>query len=109
MAIDDNRRGSVLPALIVGLCLLLGLAIAGYLVGRGAMRFRSDTRVVTVKGLVEREVKADRAVWALGLRRAVTRTGVVLSAPRRVPGTRGSGRRRWARRAAAGAGRRTPR
>ncbi|HEU4440229.1 MAG TPA: SIMPL domain-containing protein [Methylomirabilota bacterium] len=70
MAIDDNRRGSALPALIVGLCLLLGLAIAGYLVGRGAMRFRSDTRVVTVKGLVEREVKADRAVWALGLRRA---------------------------------------
>jgi hypothetical protein len=34
------------------------------------MRFRADNRVVTVKGLVEREVKADQAVWTLGLRRA---------------------------------------
>jgi uncharacterized protein len=70
MAIPNDGRAGVLPALIVGLCLLLGLSAAGYLVGRGATRFRSDTRVVTVKGLVEREVKADRAVWALGLRRA---------------------------------------
>lgn len=70
MAISNDGRSRVLPALIVALCLLIGLSAAGYLVGRGATRFRSDTRVVTVKGLVEREVKADRAVWALGLRRA---------------------------------------
>ncbi|HEX7786152.1 MAG TPA: SIMPL domain-containing protein [Methylomirabilota bacterium] len=70
MAIGSDGRSGALPALIVGLCVLLGLSAAGYLIGRGVMRFRSDTRVVTVKGLVEREVKADRAVWALGLRRA---------------------------------------
>jgi uncharacterized protein len=52
-------RSGVLPAVIVGLCLLIGLSVAGYFVGRGATRFRSDSRVVTVKGLVEREVKAD--------------------------------------------------
>jgi hypothetical protein len=70
MATSNDGRSGVLSALIVGLCLLLGLSAAGFLVGRGATRFRADTRVVTVKGLVEREVKADRAVWALGLRRA---------------------------------------
>ncbi|HUM14402.1 MAG TPA: SIMPL domain-containing protein [Candidatus Nitrosotalea sp.] len=63
-------EGRVLPAVIVGLCLLVGLSTAGYFVGRGATRFRSESRVVTVKGLVEREVKADQAVWSLGLRRA---------------------------------------
>ena len=70
MAAYVDGRSGVLPAVIVGLCLLLGLSTAGYFVGRGATRFRSDTRVVTVKGLVEREVKADQAVWTLGLRRA---------------------------------------
>jgi hypothetical protein len=65
-----SDRSAVAPAVIVGLCLLLGLSMGGYLVGKGAMRFRSDSRVVVVKGLVEREVKADQAVWTLGLRRA---------------------------------------
>ena len=70
MAAYMEERSGVLPAIIVGLCLLLGLSAAGYFVGRGATRFRSDARTVTVKGLVEREVKADQAVWTLGLRRA---------------------------------------
>jgi hypothetical protein len=70
MAVDGEERSGVLGAVIVGLCLLVGLSVAGYFVGRGATRFRSDTRVVTVKGLVEREVKSDQAVWTLGLRRA---------------------------------------
>ena len=69
MASSENRS-AVLPAVIVGLCLVVGLALGGYFVGKGATRFRSDSRVVTVKGLVEREVKADQAVWTLGLRRA---------------------------------------
>jgi hypothetical protein len=70
MAASADDRGSVLPAVIVGLCLLVGLASGGYFIGKGAARFKSDSRVVTVKGLVEREVKADQAVWTLGLRRA---------------------------------------
>ena len=72
-SMDDqsgDNRSAVLPAIIVGLCLVLGLALGGYFVGKGAARFRSDVRIVTVKGLVEREVKADQAVWTLGLRRA---------------------------------------
>ena len=45
-------------SVIVGASLLLGLALGGYFIGKGSARFRSETRTVTVKGLVEKEVKA---------------------------------------------------
>jgi uncharacterized protein len=70
MASEGGRQSRVLSAAIVGLCLVVGLALAGYFVSRAGTLFRSGNRVVTVKGLVEREVKADKAVWTLGLRRA---------------------------------------
>ncbi|APV52391.1 hypothetical protein BWI17_10180 [Betaproteobacteria bacterium GR16-43] len=54
----------------MGFCLIIGLAAGGWFVGKGMARFKSDTRTVTVKGLVEREVKSDQAIWTLGLRRA---------------------------------------
>ena len=63
-------RSEVTAAVIMGLCLAVGLAAGGWFVGKGMARFKSDTRTVTVKGLVEREVKADQAVWTLALRRA---------------------------------------
>ncbi len=69
MADRDNQK-PVFSALIIGACLLIGLAAAGYFVGRGTARFKSDARTVTVKGLVEKEVRADEAVWTLSLRRA---------------------------------------
>jgi len=67
---SDGARPHVLTAAILGGCLLLGLAAAGFLIGNGAARFRGELRTVTVKGLVEREVRSDQAVWRLGLRRA---------------------------------------
>jgi hypothetical protein len=69
MGYGDNRP-VVAAALIVGICVLLGLALGGYFVGKGSARFKSDTRTVTVKGLVEKEVKADQAIWTLRFRRA---------------------------------------
>ena len=67
---SDGNRTMVLAAVIVGASLLLGLALGGYFIGKGSARFRSETRTVTVKGLVEKEVKADQAVWVLRFRRA---------------------------------------
>ena len=67
---NGNGGGRSLGAILLGLCVLAGLAIGGLLIGRGAARFRSDIRTVTVKGLVEKEVKADQAIWTLNLRRA---------------------------------------
>src|SRR5262249_61527117 len=50
--------------------LVLGLAAGGFLIASGVARMKSSPRTVTVKGLVEKEVKADQAIWKLGLRRA---------------------------------------
>ena len=55
--------GRVVEALL----LAAGLAIAGWLVGDGFARARIADRFVTVKGVAEREVKADLALWPLRL------------------------------------------
>jgi len=67
---SDENRTVILAAVIVGVSLLVGLSLGGYFVGKGSARFKSDTRTVTVKGLVEKEVKADQADWVLRFRRA---------------------------------------
>ena len=45
----ENQK-SALSALIIGACLLIGLVVAGYFIGRGTARFKSDARTVTVIG-----------------------------------------------------------
>jgi uncharacterized protein len=61
------QRGSIsLPAaVILGLLVGAGAATGGYFVGQGFYQGRRAERYVTVKGLVERNVKADLAVWRL--------------------------------------------
>jgi uncharacterized protein len=54
-----------LATLLAALVLALGLAAAGFLVGDGFARSRAADRYVTVKGLAERPVEADLAVWLL--------------------------------------------
>jgi len=68
--VESENGQTVRAAIIVGCCLIVGLTAAGYFIGRGTARFKSEIRTVTVKGLVEREVNADEAVWTLSLRRA---------------------------------------
>lgn len=55
--------GSTLGAIIMS----VGIALAGLLVGLGFARGRSADRFVTVKGISEREVRADLAIWPLRL------------------------------------------
>ena len=66
----DENRTAIVAAIIVGLCLVIGLSLGGRFIGQGTARFKSDTRTVTVKGLVEKEVKADQASWTLRFRSA---------------------------------------
>lgn len=47
------------------LVVALGMAAAGYLIGHGFVEARSADRSVEVKGLAEREVLADTAIWPL--------------------------------------------
>ena len=62
MAVTDR---TLLIAVIVGGLTGLGLTGAGALVGRGLELARTGDRAVTVRGLSEREVKADLAVLPL--------------------------------------------
>ena len=59
----ENR--SVSAALVLGLTLALGLVAAGHLIGVNLYRIKAAERYVTVKGLAERNVDADLAIWPL--------------------------------------------
>ena len=49
----------------LGLCIMIGLMVLGNCVGNGMKRFADKDRYVTVKGLAEREVMANKVVWPL--------------------------------------------
>jgi len=50
---------------IRALILAAGVSLAGFLAGNGFARARAADRYVTVKGVAEREAKADLAIWPL--------------------------------------------
>ena len=52
-------------AMVRTVLLALGLSLAGWFVGHGFARGRSADRYVTVKGVSEREVRANLALWPL--------------------------------------------
>nr|MCG4642017.1 SIMPL domain-containing protein [Bifidobacterium bifidum] len=43
----------------------LGMIIAGWILANSALKINQYERIVSVKGLSEREVKADVAVWPI--------------------------------------------
>jgi hypothetical protein len=59
------ERRLLAAATVLGLLLALGLAAAGALVGSALYRARAAERIVTVKGLSEREVPADLVIWPI--------------------------------------------
>jgi len=58
---DSNLKGS----LALGGLICLGLTLFGYQLRTSVVRFKEYERVVSVKGLSEREVPADIAVWPI--------------------------------------------
>ncbi len=64
------EKPSALPASILGLCIGLGLAVAGFAVGHGLYASRVADRSVSVRGLAEREVDADLAIWPVTFKEA---------------------------------------
>ncbi len=54
---------STIPALV----LAIGVAAGGFFAGAGIAQMRSGDRSVSVKGVAEREAKADLAIWPLRL------------------------------------------
>jgi len=64
---DTNQRGGTT---LLGLLLALGLILGGWILGVQIKNTRLADRYVTVKGLVERNVKSDLAIWPLNYKEA---------------------------------------
>lgn len=59
---NSNRT---LEAAILGAFICVGLVLFGYLISSAALKVKGMDRVVTVKGLAEREVEANIAIWPI--------------------------------------------
>ena len=55
--VNKNANNNVL-----GYCVMIGLVVGALLLGNAIRVARADDRVVSVKGLCEREVKADNVI-----------------------------------------------
>jgi len=60
-----ERQVSTTALLLPAVLVAAGFALAGYFIGNGLLEARSASRHVTVKGLAEREVKADLVLWPI--------------------------------------------
>lgn len=56
---------NVKAAIVLGALIAVGLGILGSTLGSSAIRFKEYERVVSVKGLAEREVPANIAIWPI--------------------------------------------
>ncbi|WP_031534188.1 MULTISPECIES: SIMPL domain-containing protein [unclassified Bacteroides] len=56
-----EKSSALLPSAIIA----LGIVILGFTVRSGIVTFKDRDRIVSVKGLSEREVKADKVIWPL--------------------------------------------
>lgn len=61
---EQNGQGPA-AALVLGVLLAVGLGVLGHQLADGLLRFKGAERAVTVKGLAEREVAADTAIWPI--------------------------------------------
>jgi hypothetical protein len=73
----NGQRHSIIAAML----LAVGFATGGWFVGHGFVTARMGDRFVTVKGISERDVKADLAIWSV---RIVTTDNDLPNAQRRI-------------------------
>ena len=67
---DDPRLYPRTPSIFFGLLLALGMILGAWILGSQIKAIRLADRYVTVKGLAERNVKSDLAIWPLSYKEA---------------------------------------
>jgi hypothetical protein len=60
---ESSGSGLIAAAALLGVAIFGGLAVGGRSMGEAVARLRAADRHVTVKGLSERDVQADLAIW----------------------------------------------
>ena len=58
-------EGKIIPSIILAAGFIGGVALFGNQVGNGVNALLNKDRIVTVKGLCEKEVKANHVIWPL--------------------------------------------
>jgi uncharacterized protein len=67
---NDNNLSDQAGTAVLGVLLALGLIVGSWILGAEIKATRLSDRYVTVKGLVERKVKSDLAIWPLSYKEA---------------------------------------
>ena len=65
---ERRFEGNVAAAAVFGGCLVAGMVLGGWVLGSEIKAMKFADRYVTVKGLVERTVKADSAIWPVSFK-----------------------------------------
>jgi hypothetical protein len=68
--VNGTKEADVRTAVVFGTLLAIGLVLGGWVLGAQIKATRLSDRYVTVKGLVERTVKSDLAIWPLSYKEA---------------------------------------
>lgn len=62
---DKEENGCTGGLFMLGMFLAVGLSVAGYFIGNTLYKAKTAENIATVKGLAERNVKSDLAIWTL--------------------------------------------
>jgi hypothetical protein len=66
----EFKLHNVIAATILGITVGVGIAYSGHALSHAIAQFRASDRAVTVKGLSEKEVKSDVAIWTIQFKNA---------------------------------------
>ena len=66
------------PAIILGGCLIVAFGLLGYQLADGLITFKQMNRTVVAKGLAEKEVPADIAIWPIRFREGANDLGTLV-------------------------------
>ncbi|MFA6408598.1 MAG: SIMPL domain-containing protein [Gammaproteobacteria bacterium] len=66
----SDRAHKIFFIVLIALLLVIGNALSGWFIGHGLYKMRISDKYVSVKGIAEKQVKADLAIWEVNYKAA---------------------------------------